>query len=251
MKETPLALELQITQEFLGQSVHLVYLAPMWKETLDSDTYATGPGSTVANIVEGSADGHPTSYIVGVANTGSDRNWCGHHVAQANWYAFGRLAWAHNLGAEAIADEWVRMTWSNDPLVLDAIKTILLRSWEACINYMTPLGLHHILQEGHHYGPDPGFNAAKRADWSNVYYHRADTDGVGFDRSSTGSNAVSQNHSPLREQYNDVDACPEELLLWVHHVPWDRRLRSGLTLWEELQRRYDAGVASVQEMASI
>jgi alpha-glucuronidase len=251
MDKTPLALELQITQEYLGQSIHLVYLAGMWKEVLDSDTYAKGPGSTVARIVDGSAGGHPTSSIVGVANTGSVRNWCGHHFAQANWYAFGRLAWDHHLSAEAIADEWARMTWSNEPPVLDAIKTMMLGSWEACINYMTPLGLHHIMQEGHHYGPDPGFNAAKRADWNNVYYHRADAEGVGFNRSSTGSNAASQYHSPLREQFNDMTTCPEELLLWFHHVPWDHRLRSGRTLWEELQHRYDAGIAFVEEMVSI
>jgi alpha-glucuronidase len=251
MEVTPLALELQITQEYLGQSIHLVNLAPMWKEILDSDTYAKGPGSTVAGIVDGSANGHPSSCMVGVANTGSDRNWCGHHFAQANWYAFGRLAWDSDLSAEAIADEWVRMTWSNDPLVLDAIKTMMLGSWEACVNYMTPLGLHHLMQEGHHYGPDPGFNAAKRADWNNVYYHRADAKGVGFNRSTTGSNASSQYHSPLREQLNDMATCPEELLLWFHHVPWDHCVRSGRTLWEELQHRYDAGVAFVQEMDSI
>jgi alpha-glucuronidase len=251
MEVTPLALELQITQEYLGQSIHLVNLAPMWKEILDSDTYAKGPGSTVAGIVDGSANGHPSSCMVGVANTGSDRNWCGHHFAQTNWYAFGRLAWDSDLSAEAIADEWVRMTWSNDPLVLDAIKTMMLGSWEACVNYMTPLGLHHLMQEGHHYGPDPGFNAAKRADWNNVYYHRADAKGVGFNRSTTGSNASSQYHSPLREQLNDMATCPEELLLWFHHVPWDHCVRSGRTLWEELQHRYDAGVAFVQEMDSI
>jgi len=251
MEKTLLALELQITQEYLGQSMHLVYLAPMWKEILDSETYAKGPGSTVARIVEGAADGHTASCILGVANTGSDRNWCGHHFAQANWYAFGRIAWDSDLSAEAIADEWVRMTWSNDPSVLEAIKTMMLGSWEACINYMTPLGLHHIMQEGHHYGPDPGFNAAPRADWNNVYYHQADAKGVGFDRSSTGSDAASQYHSPLREQFDDIDTCPEKLLLWFHHAPWDHRLRSGLTLWEELQQRYDAGVAAVEEMVSI
>jgi len=251
MKATPLALEFQITQEYLGQSMHLAYLAGMWKEILDSETYARGPGSTVARIVEGSLDGHSTSCILGVANTGSDRNWCGHHFSQANWYAFGRLAWDNGLSAEAIADEWIRMTWSNDPMVLEAIKSMMLGSWEACINYMTPLGLHHLMQEGHHYGPDPGFDAAPRPDWNNVYFHRADAKGLGFDRSSTGSAAASQYHSPLREQFDDVDSCPEELLLWFHHVPWDHRLRSGLTLWEELQRRYDAGVVAVEEMVSV
>ena len=248
MAKTPLALELQITQEYLGQSIHLVYLASMWKEVLDSDTYAKGPGTTVARIVDGSAGDGATSAIVGVANTGSDRNWCGHHFAQANWYAFGRLAWDAGISAEAIADEWIRMTWSNDPVVVDVIKLMMLGSWEACIDYMTPLGLHHIMQEGHHYGPDPGFDGAPRADWNNVYYHRADAEGVGLDRSSSGSNAASQYHSPLREQFDDMAACPERLLLWFHHVGWHHRLRSGSVLWEELQRHYDAGVAYVQEM---
>ena len=251
MKQTPLALELQITQEYLGQSVHLVYLGEMGKEILDSDTYAKGPGSTVAKVVDGSLYDHSISCITGVANTGSDRSWCGHHFAQANWYAFGRLAWDYDLSAEAIADEWCRMTWSNDPLVVDAIKTMMLGSWEACINYMTPLGLHHMMQEGHHYGPDPAFNAAKRVDWNNVYYHQADTKGIGFDRSSTGSNAASQYHSPLREQFDNIKTCPEKLLLWFHHVPWDLRLQSGQTLWEELQHRYDAGVAFVETMRDI
>jgi len=251
MEQTPLALELQVTQEYLGQSIHLVYLAEMWKEILDSDTYAIGPGSTVARIVDGSVYGHSASCIIGVANTGSDRNWCGHHFSQANWYAFGRLAWDYDLSVEAIADEWIRMTWSNDPLVLDAIKTMLLGSWQACINYMTPLGLHHMMQAGHHYGPDPAFNSARRVDWNNVYYHRADTKGIGFDRSSAGSNAVSQYHSPLREQLNHLDTCPEKFLLWFHHVPWDHRLQSGHTLWDELQHRYDAGVTFVEKMRSI
>jgi alpha-glucuronidase len=250
MKQTPLALELQITQEYLGQSVHLVYLGGMWKEILDSDTYAVGPGSTVARVVDGSVFGQAASSIVGVANTGSDRNWCGHHFAQANWYAFGRLAWDYGLSAEAIADEWIRMTWAHDPYVADAVKTMMLGSWEACINYMTPLGLHHLMQEGHHYGPDPGFNAARRPDWNNVYYHHADAKGLGFDRSSAGSNAVSQYHSPLREQFDNLKTCPKEFLLWFHHAPWDHRLQSGRTLWEELGHRYDAGVACVEKMRS-
>jgi alpha-glucuronidase len=251
MPHTPLALELQVTQEYLGQSIHLVYLGGMWKETLDTDTFAKGPGATVARIVDGSVDGHPLSCVIGVSNTGSERNWCGHHFSQANWYAFGRLAWDHNLSASAIADEWVRMTWSNDPRVVDAIKTMMLGSWESCIDYMTPLGLHHIMQEGHHYGPDPAFNKAPRTDWNNVYYHRADRHGIGFDRSSTGSNAVSQCHSPLFEQFDKRDTCPERLLLWFHHVPWDLRLGSGETLWDELQHRYAAGAAFVEKMQRI
>ena len=251
MDQTSLALELQITQEYLGQSIHLVYLADMWKEILDSDTYAKGPGSTVARVVDGSLYGDTTSTTIGVANTGSDRNWCGHHFAQANWYAFGRLAWDYGLSAEAIADEWVRMTWTNAPPVLDAIKSVMLGSWQACIDYMTPLGLHHIMQEGHHYGPDPSFDGAHREDWNSVYYHRADVEGLGFDRSSSGSDAVSQYHSPLSEQLDKLDVCPEKFLLWFNHVHCGHRLQSGRTLWEELQQRYDAGVAFVDEMVSI
>lgn len=241
LERTPLALELQTTQEYLGQSIHLVYLGGMWKEILDSDTYAQGSGSTVARIVDGSLYHHTISSIISVANTGSDRNWCGHHFAQANWYAFGRLAWNYALNAETIADEWIRLTWSNDPHVLDLLKTMLLGSWPACIDYMTPLGLHHIMQEGHHYGPDPALN---------VYYHRADATGIGFNRSSTGSNAVNQYHSPLREQFDDLATCPEKFLLWFHHVPWEHRLRSGRTLWEELQQRYQEGVDFVDQMLS-
>ncbi len=251
MAHTPLALELQITQEYLGQSIHLVYLGGMWKEVLDSDTYAKGAGSTVAQIVDGTLYSNDTSSIVGVANTGSDRNWCGHHFSQANWYAFGRLAWNHELSAETIAEEWIRSTWSNEPRVVNALKALLLGSWPACINYMTPLGLHHIMQEGHHYGPDPAFNAAPRQDWNNVYYHRADVAGLGFDRTHTGSNAIEQYHSPLREQFDDLATCPEKFLLWFHHVPWLHRLQNGRTLWEELQHRYHEGVHFVEEMLRV
>ena len=251
MPHTPLALELQVTQEYLGQSRHLVYLGGMWKEILDSDTHAKGAGSTVARVVDGSLDAHSLSCIVGVANTGKDRNWCGHHFSQANWYAFGRLAWDHTLGAEEIADEWIRLTWSHDSSVVEAIKTMMLGSWEACINYMTPLGLHHLMQEGHHYGPDPGFNGAKRADWNSVYYHRADAKGLGFDRSRHGSDAVSQYQPPLCEQFNNLDTCPEKFLLWFHHVPWEHRLQSGKTLWDELQLRYATGIAFVERMCEV
>ncbi len=244
MPQTPLALEVQITQEYFGQSRHLVYLGGMWKQVLDSDTYAQGAGSTVARIV-----GAPVnSCILGVANTGTDPNWCGHHFSQANWYAFGRLAWDYALSAETIADEWIRMTWSNAPDVVAAIQAMMLGSWQACIDYMTPLGLHHLMREHHHYGPDPGLHTAPRPDWNNVYYHRADAAGLGFDRTHTGSDNVGLYHSPLREQFNDLAACPEKFLLWFHHVPWDHRMASGRTLWEELQRRYAAGTAFVEQM---
>jgi alpha-glucuronidase len=248
---TPLALELQITQEYLGQSTHLVYLAGMWHEILASDTNSKGPGSTVAQVVDGSLYGRTNSCILGVANTGTNRNWCGHHFAQANWYAFGRLAWDYELDPETIAEEWIRMTWSNDSSVMNTIKTMLLNSWPACINYMTPLGLHHIMQEGHHYGPDPAFNAAEREDWNCIYYHRTDSAGLGFDRSHTGSDAVSQYHSPLREQFDNLSTCPEKFLLWFQHVPWGYRLQSGRTLWDELQYRYQEGVNFVDEMQNL
>lgn len=248
MEKTPLALELQITQEYLGQSIHLVYLADMWKEVLDADTFAKGPGSTVAKIVDGTIGGHDLSCIIGVANTGSDRNWCGHHFSQANWYAWGRLAWDHQLSTETIAEEWIRSTWSNDSQIVETLKHLMFESWPACINYMTPLGLHHIMQEGHHYGPDPGFDTAPREDWNCTYYHQADTEGIGFNRTISGSNAVSQYRPQLRDRFKNLKTCPEKYLLWFHHVPWDHRMRSGLTLWEELQQRYQEGVAFVEQM---
>jgi len=249
--KTPLALELQITQEYLGQSIHLVYLAYLWKEVLDSDTYAKGPDSAVAQIVDGSTFDHNTSVIVGVANTGSDPNWCGHHFSQANWYAFGRLAWDYDLDPEAIADEWIRATWSNDIRIVEVLKTIMIESWPACIKYMAPLGLHHMMAGGHHYGPDPGFNGADREDWNNTYYHRADSHGIGFDRSKTGSDAVSQYNDPLNQLFNHVETCPEKYLLWFHHVPWEHQMESGKTLWEEMQFRFREGVEFVEEMVKI
>lgn len=248
MPKTPLALELQITQEYLGQSNHLVYLAPMWKETLDWDTFAKGPGSTVAKVIDGSLYSRDESIIIAVANTGSDQNWCGHHFAQANWFAFGRLAWDYQLSSEEICGQWIRMTFSNDPAIIDPIKKMMLGSWQACINYMTPLGLHHIMQEGHHYGPQPDLSTAKRPDWNSIYYHRADANGLGFDRTSKGSNAVAQYRSPLREQFENIETCPEDFLLWFHHVPWDYRMQSGRTLWQELEKHYDDGVQYTAEM---
>lgn len=248
LRQTPLAMEMQITQEYLGQAVHLVYLAPMWKEVLDADTCALGQGSAVAGIIDGSLFQKPDSAIVGVANTGSGRNWCGHHFAQANWYAFGRLAWDHRLSSEVICSEWIRMTWPHDPEVSEVIRKMMLGSWEACVNYMTPLGLHHIMREGHHYGPDPAFCSAGRADWNSVYYHRADRNGLGFDRSRTGSDAAGQYFSPLREEFTNLTTCPEKYLLWFHHVPWHYRLKSGRTLINEIQYCYENGVKYVNRM---
>ncbi len=248
MPKTPLMLELQITQEYLGHSKHLVYLAPMWKECLYFDTHANGLHSFVANVIDGSLHDYPMTGIAGVANTGSDTNWCGHLFGQANWYAFGRLAWDHALSSEKIADEWIRMTLSQEERVVKTVQSMMLGSHEACVNYMTPLGLHHIMQAGFHYGPQPSYARASRRDWTSVYYHRAEPNGVGFNRSSTGSNATSQYFSPLREQFDDVETCPENLLLWFHHVPWDHEMASGRTLWEEMQAHYDAGIDYVEQM---
>jgi alpha-glucuronidase len=248
MTKTPLMLELQITQEYLGHSKHLVFLAPMWKECMDFDTYAKGQGSYVCRVMDGSLHDYSMTGIAGVANTGSDRNWCGHLFGQANWYAFGRLAWDHKLSSEQIAEEWIRMTLSRDNDVVRTIKSMMMGSWEACINYMTPLGLHHIMQAGFHYGPQPGYARSSRLDWTSVYYHRADSAGLGFDRSSTGSNAASQYFSPWRERFDSVETCPEKYLLWFHHVSWDYKMESGRTLWQELCYRYNAGVDYVKAM---
>jgi len=247
MPKTPMMLELQITQEYLGHSTHLVYLAPMWKEYLEFDTYAKGPGSILASVVDGSLDHYEMTGIAGVANIGNDRNWCGHFFAQANWYAFGRLAWDHTLTAEAIANEWIEMSLSSDSAVARTLVMMMMGSREACVNYMEPLGLHHIMQTDFHYGPEPSYGKG-RPDWTPVYYHRADTVGIGFDRSSTGSNAAGQYSSPLRERFNDISTCPDIYLLWFHHVRWDHTMKSGKTLWGELCAKYYSGTAYVDGM---
>ncbi|HEV2863555.1 MAG TPA: alpha-glucuronidase family glycosyl hydrolase [Pyrinomonadaceae bacterium] len=242
MSRTPLVLEVQITQEYLGFSNHLVFLAPMWREVLASDTHARGPGSTVARVVSGSLGGHRLSGMAGVANTGSDLNWTGHHFAQANWYAFGRLAWNPDTTSEQLAREWTRMTLTRNPRTAAIIERLMLESREAAVDYMTPLGLHHIMWGGHHYGPAPWENQFDRADWNPVYYHRADARGLGFDRTATGSNAVAQYRPPVRALFSNPDTCPEKYLLWFHHVPWDYRMRSGRTMWVELASHYQRGV---------
>jgi alpha-glucuronidase len=247
MPKTPLMAELQITQEYLGQSNHLVYLAPMWKEFLDADTYAAGPGSLVAKVVDGTLHGYRRTAIAGVANTGSDANWTGHDFAQANWYAFGRLAWDPSLTSEAIADEWIRMTWSRQPTVVAAIRGVMLGSRETFVNYTMPLGLHHLIG-GDHYAPMPENDDPRRLDWSATYYHRADAGGVGFDRTRKGSKAVDQYRPPLNDRFNDPATCPEKLLLWFHHLPWDDKLASGRTVWQELVRLYAAGAAGASKM---
>lgn len=245
---TPLMLELQITKEYLGMATHLVYLAPLFEEVLDADTHRRGEGSTVARVIDGSLHGYAHTAIAGVSNIGTDRSWTGSHFNQANWFAFGRLAWDPGLSSEGIADEWIRMTFSNNAGLIEPIKAMMLASHEAAVNYMTPLGLHHQMARGHHYGPGPWVEGGPRADWTSVYYHRADTLGIGFDRTASGSNAVEQYAPPLHEQFADRDSVPDELLLWFHRVRWDERMRSGRTLWEELVHRYHAGVDTVRGM---
>jgi alpha-glucuronidase len=245
MPHTPLALEVQVTQEYLGQGTQLAFLAPMWQEVLAADTYAAGAGSTVGRVVDGSLDAHRLSAIAGVANIGSDRDWCGHPLHAANWYAFGRLAWDHSLSAATIADEWTRQSFGDDPRVVRAITSMLLASREAVVDYSMPLGLHHLMATGHHYGPGPWVDNL-RPDWTPVYYHRADAQGLGFDRTATGSNALAQYAPEARQRWADLATCPDESLLWFHHVAWDYRLRSGRTLWDELCLHYQRGVEAVR-----
>jgi alpha-glucuronidase len=253
MPKTPLMMEFQITKEYLGFATHLAYLAPMYEEVLRADTQVRGPGSTVAKVIDGTLEAgepgrSPLTGMAGVANIGSDRNWSGSHFDQANWFAFGRLAWNPTLESQAIAEEWVRMTFGNDPAVVGPVVAMMMGSREAVVDYMTPLGLHHLMGRGHHYGPAPWVTGGPRADWTSVYYHRADAKGVGFDRSASGSNAVAQYAPPLAAQFGDLSTVPEQFLLWFHHVPWDHTMASGRTLWDELVLRYGRGVAYVAGM---
>lgn len=226
--------EFQITQEYLGHSNHLAYLAPMWKEFFRF----VAPSSLRA--------------VAGVANIGTDKNWCGHPFAQANWYAFGRLAWNPAISSEEIADEWLRQTFSNEKNFVGPASQMMLESREAVVNYMMPLGLHHIFAWGHHYGPEPWCNIPDaRPDWMPSYYHNADSIGIGFNRSHTGSNATAQYPDSLCRLYDDLTTCPEKYLLWFHHVPWTFRMKSGNSLWEELCRHYDNGVRQVREFQKI
>ena len=247
MKNTQQMAELQITQEYLGHSTHLVYLAPMWKEFFQN--VGIGASDGVKNLVG----------IAGVSNIGLDRNWCGHHFAQANWYAFGRLAWNPQLTSREIAEEWIKQTLAIDPaegncsIVNHQLISMMLRSREACVDYMMPIGLHHIFKFDHHYGPEPdGFIARYPIEWCPVYYHKADSLGIGFDRTmATGSGATGQYREPFRSLYEDVNTCPENLLLWFHRVPWTRRLSSGRTVMEEMEFRYQRGVNEVEDFIRI
>jgi alpha-glucuronidase len=248
MHKTPLMMEFQLTQEYLGFATHLVFLAPLFKECLESDTYCNGDGSTVAKVIDGSIDKYNLSGMAGVSNIGNDINWCGHPFAQANWYALGRLAWNHNLSSEQIADEWLRMTFSNDELFVGAVKKMMLSSREITVKYMTPVGLHHLMGSGHHYGPAPWVDTMSRTDWNPVYYHKADSAGIGFDRTSGGSNAVSQYAAEMRDQFENLSTCPEKYLLWFHHLPWSYKTKGGRSLWNELCYQYYSGVDSVRWM---
>jgi alpha-glucuronidase len=246
MPQTPLMMEFQLTQEYLGQGTHLVYEAPLFKECLDADTYEKGKGSTVARVIDGSLNNNTISGIAGVANIGNERNWTNHPFGQANWYAFGRLAWDHDISSAQIAEEWIRQTFTNHQIFVDAVKRIMLASRQTLVNYMTPLGLHHIMGTGHHYGPAPWVSNAGRADWNPVYYHKADSLGIGFDRTINGSNALSQYTAEVSNQWKDITACPDDYLLWFHHVNWNYKMRSGRTLWDELCFKYYSGVDSVR-----
>jgi len=248
MPQTPLVMEFQLTQEYLGQGTHLVYEGPLFKEVLDADTYSKGKGSKVAKVIDGSLEDYPATGIAGVANIGNERNWTGHPFGQANWYAYGRLAWDHELSSEQIADEWLRQTFTNEPHFVSGAKKIMMMSRETLVNYMTPLGLHHIMGTGFHYRPAPWVDNAGRADWNPVYYHRADSTGIGFDRTVTGSNAISQYAEEVRKQWEDANACDERYLLWFHHVSWNYKTKSGRTLWNELCYKYYSGVDSVRWM---
>ncbi|XRD86074.1 alpha-glucuronidase [Dyella acidisoli] len=248
MPKTPLMMEFEITKEYLGFATHLVYLGPLFEEVLSADTMAHGKGSTVAKVIDGSLEGHTLTGMAGVANIGTDRNWSGSDFNQANWYVFGRLAWNPTLSSRVIAEEWVRMTFSNNEAFVKPVVDMMMGSREAAVDYMTPLGLLHLMGPGHHYGPAPWDASESQADWRPVYYHHADRLGIGFDRTRTGSDAVAQYAPALAAQFNDIKQTPEQYLLYFHHVPWDYRMRSGQTLWSELISHYTQGVDDIKQM---
>jgi len=247
MPKTNLALEVQLTKEYLGQATHLVYLPQLFKEVLDWDTMAKGKGSTVAKVIDGSLEGHDQSAMVGVSNIGDDRNWTGAQFSQADWYGFGRLAWDPDLSAEAIAREWLDMTFTNDSVFVNRTVPMMLESREAVVDYMTPLGLHHLMATGHHYGPGPWVGDLPRPEQNPVYFHRADAKGLGFDRTPSGSDATSQYAPPIAKLFSGPD-IPDRYLLWFQHTAWDHKMKSGRSLWDELVVHYDSGIAAVAGM---
>jgi alpha-glucuronidase len=248
MPKTPLMMEFQITKEYLGFATHLAYLAPLYEEALDADTMIKGKGSTVAKVIDGQLHGYRRTGMAGVSNVGADRNWTGSHFDQANWYAFGRLSWDHQLSSRDIAEEWVRMTFSGDPAFVTPVVAMMMGSREAVVDYMMPLGLHHLFDTGHHYGPGPWVGNLSRADWNPTYYHRADATGIGFERGPGGSDATSQYSRQVAAVFADRRKVPEQFLLWFHHVPWDSKMSSGRSLWDELVHRYTRGVSVVSQM---
>ncbi len=248
MPKTPLMLEVQITKEYLGFATHLAYLGTMWEEVLESDTFRPRAGSTVAKVIETPVSPKALTGMAGVANIGTDVNWSGSQFDQANWYAYGRLAWDPDAKAADIARDWARLTWSRDPAVVDPIVAMMMESREAVVNYMTPLGLGHVMATGHHYGPGPWVSDLARPEWNPAYYHRADAGGIGFDRTITGTNALGQYAPQVAKRWGDLKTVPDNLLLWFHHVPWDYRMRSGETLWDSLIAHYDSGIATVEDM---
>jgi alpha-glucuronidase len=250
MPHTPVALELQITKEYLGQDTHLAYLGPLYEEVLRSDTYVAGPGSTVAKLIEGKLQGQKLTAIAGVSNVGTDRNWTGSHFNQANWYVFGRLSWDPEASSRDIAEEWVRQTFSNDPDVVGRVTGMMMESRQALVNYMTPLGLVHQMATHHHYGPGPWVSDQRRAEWNPTYYARADAQGIGFDRTASGSNALAQYASQVGELFANRATVPDDYLLFFHHLGWSEKLRSGRTLWNELVERYSAGVRAARGLGT-
>jgi alpha-glucuronidase len=248
MPKTPLMMEFQITKEYLGFATHLAYLGTLFEETLDADTRVKGKGSTVARVIDGELHGYAITGMAGVANIGADRNWSGSHFDQANWYAYGRLAWDPELSSRDIAEEWVRMTFSNEPAFVKPVVEMMMGSREAVVDYMMPLGLHHLFDTGHHYGPGPWVNDLDRADWNPTYYHQADEHGIGFARGPKGSNATSQYAPEIAKIFADPKKTPEQFLLWFHHLPWDYKMTSGRTLWHELVVHYTRGVDQVAKM---
>ncbi len=249
MPKSKLMMEYQITQEYLGFSTHLVFLPKLYEEVLESDTYKQGKGSTIARIIEGKPN--ELSGMAGVANIGSDLNWTGHPFGQSNWYGFGRLAWNPELSSEKIAEEWLQQTFSKDSNFVKTISKIMLQSRESVVKYMTPFGLHHIMATNHHYGPGPWVNDLARPEWNPVYYHKADKNGIGFDRTATGSNALAQYSPEIAQYYGDLKTCPEEYLLWFHHLPWDYKMKNGKILWDNLGIKYQEGVNEVKNMITI
>lgn len=248
MRHTPVMMELQITKEYLGLATNLAYLGTLWEEVFDADTFVEGEGSTVGRVIDGRVRPMRMTAIAGVSNVGTSRNWTGSHFDQANWYAFGRLAWDHELSAEAIAREWAAMTFTPAPAFVEPVVAMMMGSREAVVNYMTPLGLTHVMATGHHYGPGPWVDNLSRPDWNPYYYHRADATHIGFNRTASGSNAVSQYAPPLAARFSDLSQVGDEYLLWFHRLPWDYRMASGRTLWDELVARYSLGVTQVREM---